>query len=459
MGVHNGELTVAIGFRIVLPLLFLGLAILSKPTYTIAAHAQTIQVGPTNIPSQTIMSVLVKTALIALNQANQTGNYSVLLELASPKFRAANSSADISAAFAKLRLRSLDLSPIVVYKPSLTKKPVIDARGYLRLVGFIPTKPLRVNFDMSFAKSDKLWRLSALSVGTSHAAEMASAKPAKKAAAKKIIEKPRQTQAVHSAHEKKRIIARTLSHNTKANAARLGSEVPARPRVPHTVSRESRATVAQKDAESPVLPRTAPLRFSTVPATRSSETSTVAARIYKLPAFPRLVPREAPETADRQQENVPAVTRPEPLAPTSTAVQFDEAPDLVRTVSRETPPIAVPLSSPPPSVALVAVPLPVRRPASSTPTRFKPRVPGSQKSITEERDAKPATITPAQEKNTSANPWKSVSAERDPIPPTAPTALNDQTEAQDKTKKPRYFKKLFGNFRTERAEPSANESN
>src|SRR4051794_31643976 len=48
---------------------------------------------------RTIAVILVKNALLAVNQGNLTGNYTVLRDLASPGFREKNSAADLAAIF------------------------------------------------------------------------------------------------------------------------------------------------------------------------------------------------------------------------------------------------------------------------------------------------------------------------------------------------------------------------
>jgi hypothetical protein len=66
--------------------------------------------------------ILIRESLLALDQANKTGNYTVLRDLGSPAFQA-NSAARLSEIFAKQRNDNVDLSGVVVIDPQLTLLP------------------------------------------------------------------------------------------------------------------------------------------------------------------------------------------------------------------------------------------------------------------------------------------------------------------------------------------------
>lgn len=130
-----------------------------------AAHGQGRQQDGKGLPVDTRhLVVLTKTAIIAVNQANQTGNYSVLHALAAPAFRDKNSPKDLEKIFAKLRESNLDLSPVVIYNPSFTDSPQMMSNGLLRLRGHFPTEPLRVHFDLIFQPVGGEWRLFGISL-------------------------------------------------------------------------------------------------------------------------------------------------------------------------------------------------------------------------------------------------------------------------------------------------------
>lgn len=116
------------------------------------------------MPDPYKMSMLIRTTLIALSQANLTGNYTVLRDLGSPAFQAVNSAARLTEAFTELRQRRLDFSPILFFDPKLVREPALDEAGRLRLRGFIETRPEQINFDMMFEHVGGDWRLFGLAV-------------------------------------------------------------------------------------------------------------------------------------------------------------------------------------------------------------------------------------------------------------------------------------------------------
>lgn len=155
----------------------------SPPTVNPTPNANGAAV-PT-IPDQYKLNMLIRTTLIALSQANQTGNYSVLRDLGTPQFQAVNSDARLAEIFAGLRQRNLDLSPVLFFEPKLIRAPTVQDNGILRMTGFLDTKPERVLFDMGFESVEGQWRLSAIVVDVQPSPpESAPAKQPEKSAAK-----------------------------------------------------------------------------------------------------------------------------------------------------------------------------------------------------------------------------------------------------------------------------------
>jgi hypothetical protein len=118
-------------------------------------------------PAQAVY--LVRSTLMMLNDANRSGNYTVLRDLAAPDFQAKNSPADLAQSFADLRRRNFDLFAAAILAPQFTAGPALDANGRLRLAGFFPTRPLQINFDLVFQLVAGEWRLLAVSVATPQA--------------------------------------------------------------------------------------------------------------------------------------------------------------------------------------------------------------------------------------------------------------------------------------------------
>jgi hypothetical protein len=125
------------------------------------------------VPNDNGVLVLIQTTLIALNQANATSNYTVFRELGSSDFQTSNSTAKLAEIFADLRQKNIDMSAILLLRPKLLSKPMIDPQGMLRVTGFFPTYPFQVNFDLLFQPVEAQWRLFGISVGTSRAQPVA----------------------------------------------------------------------------------------------------------------------------------------------------------------------------------------------------------------------------------------------------------------------------------------------
>ena len=108
--------------------------------------------------------MMVRGALAGVSQANFTENYSVLHGMTTPTLQARVSAAQFGAAFASLRKQKLDLSPILVLLPQFTVAPAVTPQGVLKLVGFFPSRPLQINFDIDYRPMDGFWMIDSLSV-------------------------------------------------------------------------------------------------------------------------------------------------------------------------------------------------------------------------------------------------------------------------------------------------------
>jgi hypothetical protein len=120
--------------------------------------------------------ILIRETLLALDQANKTGNYTVLRDLGSPDFQA-NSAARLAEIFAQHRKDNIDLSGVAVIDPQLTLLPQIEANGMMRMAGFFPSVPTQVNFELLYAPVGGRWRVFGLSVSFGQAAPVAPEPP------------------------------------------------------------------------------------------------------------------------------------------------------------------------------------------------------------------------------------------------------------------------------------------
>jgi hypothetical protein len=136
----------------------------------------TANAKPANIDRNGVM-MLIRSSLLALDQANKTGNYTVLRDLGAPGFQAANTAARLSEIFAAQRNDKLDLAGVSVIDPQLSVLPEIMPNGMMHMAGFFPSVPSQVNFELFFAPVDGQWRLFGLSVNVAQSTPVAPAPP------------------------------------------------------------------------------------------------------------------------------------------------------------------------------------------------------------------------------------------------------------------------------------------
>lgn len=117
------------------------------------------------MPSAEGIVLLIRTTLLTLNDAVQTGNFTVLRDRAAPTFRDANTAARLGAIFSDLAQRGIDLAAVSILAPELAEAPAIDPQSkLLRIKGHFPGRPVRIDFDLLFQSVDGRWLLFGLSV-------------------------------------------------------------------------------------------------------------------------------------------------------------------------------------------------------------------------------------------------------------------------------------------------------
>lgn len=152
---------------------FVGVAVLGAVMLSalpVPSGAQAQQVQANAAPSQQKVtgreiSTLIRSTLLAVHQANITGNYTVLRDLGALSFQSLNSAARLGMLFTKIRNARLDLSPAVLIDAVMTKKPAIDGNGLLMLEGRVPSQPLDIVFKMAFRFEGGRWRIFSLGIG------------------------------------------------------------------------------------------------------------------------------------------------------------------------------------------------------------------------------------------------------------------------------------------------------
>jgi hypothetical protein len=116
------------------------------------------------LPTDDEQEILVKTTLMTFNDANLTGNYSVLFDKSSKAFRSQISAEKLSEAFKVFRARNINLESIVADEIDSSKDPKIDGDGVLYLKGRFKDEDKKISFDLKFVNEDGVWKILGLNV-------------------------------------------------------------------------------------------------------------------------------------------------------------------------------------------------------------------------------------------------------------------------------------------------------
>lgn len=110
------------------------------------------------VPNAQLQEILIKTSLLTLNDANITGDYSVLHAKLAKPFRDQFSPDKLKQAFKTFADQKLDYGLIAAKQPIATAEAVIDKRGALQLRGYFDTRPSRLVYDIDFVPSEGEWK-------------------------------------------------------------------------------------------------------------------------------------------------------------------------------------------------------------------------------------------------------------------------------------------------------------
>lgn len=122
------------------------------------------------VPDQRTALKMLWSIMAALDQANRTGNYSVLRDLGSSAFQTNNNPANLATIFARLRGQQIDLTDTLLVTPNWQVSPTMVAPTVLRMRGTFPLRPQPIAFDLLFAW-DRGWRLDGVAVQAMSAAQ------------------------------------------------------------------------------------------------------------------------------------------------------------------------------------------------------------------------------------------------------------------------------------------------
>ncbi len=109
-------------------------------------------------PDAFMQEVLIKSTLLTFNDANVTGNYTVLHAKLSKPFRDAFPAERLKEVFKVFHEKRIDFDLIVAKPPVASKPAAVNDNGVLMLHGHFETTPNRVYYELDYILSDGEWK-------------------------------------------------------------------------------------------------------------------------------------------------------------------------------------------------------------------------------------------------------------------------------------------------------------
>jgi len=121
--------------------------------------------GQDKVPAPVMQEILIKTALLTFNDANLTGNYTVLHAKLSKPFRDKITPDGLKQMFKPFGDQKIDIGLVSAMSPVVSKDALINTeRGSLELRGYFATKPSRITYELDFLPSEGEWKLALIDV-------------------------------------------------------------------------------------------------------------------------------------------------------------------------------------------------------------------------------------------------------------------------------------------------------
>ena len=115
------------------------------------------------MPSEDEQDVLIRTTLMTFNDANMTGNYSVLLAKAAKQFQEKISPEKMAAGFEVFRTKELFFEGVVTAEYDSEEKAKLEG-GELALAGVFKMDNIQVKYRLTFVENAKVWKFIGIDV-------------------------------------------------------------------------------------------------------------------------------------------------------------------------------------------------------------------------------------------------------------------------------------------------------
>ena len=133
----------------------MGAFMLASPALSPASGAARVE---SKVPSALVQEVLIKTYLLTLNDANITGNYTVLQARLAKPFREQFDAERLKKVFKSFSEKKIDYGIIAAKPPVASSESRINNRGALILRGHFDTAQGRIGYELDFIPSEGEWK-------------------------------------------------------------------------------------------------------------------------------------------------------------------------------------------------------------------------------------------------------------------------------------------------------------
>lgn len=131
-----------------------------------SAHAQAAPppVSAQPVPGELEIAKLIWSTMSAVEDANLSGNYSVLRDISAPGFQIANDPSRLALAFASIRASRIDLSSTLLLAPTYIGAPAMVEAGVFRVRGYFGLRPTAIGFTFDYQWVQGRWRLYGITI-------------------------------------------------------------------------------------------------------------------------------------------------------------------------------------------------------------------------------------------------------------------------------------------------------
>lgn len=116
------------------------------------------------VPGELELIKLIWSTMVAVDQGNRSGNYSVLRDLSATGFQINNDPAQLAQIFAGIRGSRIDLANSLLVAPTYTGGPQLTQADIFRVQGFFALRPIAINFDLQYQWQQGRWKLFGIQV-------------------------------------------------------------------------------------------------------------------------------------------------------------------------------------------------------------------------------------------------------------------------------------------------------